>query len=188
MKTCVFIIWTNGVGKTTLAKHIISKYGGIDRYDKQVTYCKDGSVCLAGKYDGDKYGGVDGIKNAQGSSCTSILAEVVSEGLSNTDTIFCEGSFMGSFGMNLLRAMFCVAKRYLVVLLHTSNQVLNERLENRTNGEKRNFGMIIERQEFCFRTVKKWQSIGVSVLLFDTEKTSVEEQLDKIQQFLRNGN
>lgn len=185
MKTCVFIIGTNGVGKTTLAKHIISKYGGVDMYDKQVTYCKDGSVCLTGKYDGCKFGGVDRIKNDKGSSCTSLLSEVVSEGLNNADTIFCEGSYLDSFGTNLLRAMFCVAKRYLVVLLYSSNRVLNERLKKRTNGVKKiPLLTVIKKQNRCFSAAKKWRSIGVKVISIDTGITTTEEQFNIIQQFL----
>jgi hypothetical protein len=116
MKTCVFITGTHAVGKSSLAWAIINRYGGVDRITNDVTYCKTGSVSLAGKYGVTRYGGVDRITNDKGSSCTSRLAEVVEEALRNADTVICEGSFMNTFGMNLTNAMF-KAQRYLIVSL-----------------------------------------------------------------------
>lgn len=122
MKTCVFITGTNAVGKSSLAWAIINRYGGVDRITNQVTYCKRGGVSLAGKYGSTVYGGVDRITNEKGSSCTSRLADVVGEALSNSDVVFCEGSFMNTFGLNLTNAMF-KAQRYLVVSLYLPPQL-----------------------------------------------------------------
>ena len=121
MKTCVFITGTNAVGKSTLARAIIDRFGGIDKISNQVTYCKNGNVSLAGRYD-VRYGGVDRITNDKGSSCTSRLAEVVEEALHHSEVVFCEGSFLDTFGMNLLNAMF-KAQRYLVVSLYLPPQL-----------------------------------------------------------------
>ena len=95
MKKCVFITGTNCVGKSALAWEIINRYGGVDRILNDVTYCKEDGVCLAGRYGEARYGGVDRILNDKGSSCTSRLAEVVEEGLKNSQVIVCEGSLSG---------------------------------------------------------------------------------------------
>ena len=126
MKKCVFITGTNCSGKSSLAWAIITRYGGVDRitndvsYCKEgiicfagrygvtryggvdritndVSYCKEGIICFAGRYGETRYGGVDRITNDKGSSCTSRLAEVVEEGLKHRDIIICEGSFFRHF-------------------------------------------------------------------------------------------
>lgn len=87
MKKCVFITGTNCSGKSSLAWAIITRYGGVDR-----------------------------ITNDKGSSCTSRLAEVVEEGLKHRDIIICEGSFLDTFGMNLMNALFKAEQQYVISL------------------------------------------------------------------------
>ena len=183
MKTCVFITGTNAVGKSSLAQAIIDRFGGVERIANDVTYCARSGVCLAGRYGVVRFGGVDRITNEKGSSCTSRLAEVVAEGLRNADTIFCEGSFMNTFGLNLSNAVF-KAERQLVVSLYADPSTLLERLGRRSNGKrgdgKRRFDLILKKQKNAMVSARKWQSIGVPVLQFDTGKTPVEAQLDSI--------
>ena len=131
-KTCVFITGTNAVGKSALAWAIIDRYGGVDRITNDVTYCVEGSVCLAGKYGVTRYGGVDRITNDKGSSCTSSLASVVEEGLAHADVMICEGSFMNTFGLNLTNAMF-KADRHLIVSLYTDSATIYNRIISRSN-------------------------------------------------------
>ena len=183
MKTCVFITGTNGVGKSALAWAIIERYGGVDRITNEVTYCREGSVCLAGKYGVTRYGGVDRITNEKGSSCTSKLADVAEEGLRNADVIFCEGSFMNSFGLNLSNALF-KAQRHLVVSLYADVQTLYERIIRRSNGKngtgKRNWVSIVKKQKQAMIAAQKWQSIGVKVLQINTSTTTIDEELKQI--------
>lgn len=172
-KTCVFITGTNAVGKTSLVFAIIDHFGGVDKEKNGVTYCKADVICLAGKYnEGRKYGGVDTF------NCTSRLAEVVEEGLRHADVIICEGSFMDTFGMNLLNAMF-KAKRHLVVNLYAEPKIILERLRGRSNGRngKRDFEKIIKKQRRTMVAAKKWHHIGVKVLQLDTAKYSIDEEL-----------
>ena len=68
MTTCVFITGTNAVGKSSVARAIMDRCGGISAERDMVTYLADGVTCLAGHYLGCKYGGVDRITNAKGSS------------------------------------------------------------------------------------------------------------------------
>ena len=181
MKKCVFITGTNCVGKSALAWEIINRYGGVDRILNDVTYCKEDGVCLAGRYGEARYGGVDRILNDKGSSCTSRLAEVVEEGLKNSQVIVCEGSFMNSFGMNLINAMF-KAESYLVVNLFIDPLTLYERISQRSpskNG-KRDFKKILAKQKCSMVAAQKWQSIGVKVLQINTGGITLEEETDLV--------
>ena len=156
MKTCVFITGTNAVGKSALAWEIIARYGGVDK-----------------------------ITNDKGSSCTSRLAEVVAEGLRHADTIFCEGSYMNTFGLNLTNAMF-KAERHLLVNLWADCKTIYDRVTNRSNGKngdgKRNFHRIFGKQKQSMVAARKWQSIGVKVLQFNTAETTIEEEVSVILQ------
>lgn len=58
MKTCVFIIGTNGVGKSSTARAIMQAHGGLKKVGYQLSICSDNKVCFAGRYvDGSAYGG-----------------------------------------------------------------------------------------------------------------------------------
>jgi deoxyadenosine/deoxycytidine kinase len=182
-KTCVFITGTNAVGKSALAWSIIERFGGVDRITNEVTYCREGSVCLAGKYGVTRFGGVDRITNDKGSSCTSKLAEVVEEGLRHADVIICEGSFMNTFGLNLSNALF-KADKQLVVSLYTDITTIYQRIIGRSQGKygtgKRNWPTIVRKQKQAMVAAQKWQSIGVKVLQMDTSKVTIEEELEKV--------
>lgn len=183
MKTCILITGTNAVGKSSLAWGIIDRYGGIDRIQRDVTYCRHGAVCLAGTYGRTRYCGVDRLVNANGSSCTSRLSEVVDEGLRHADTVFCEGSYLNTFGLNLANALFR-ADRQLVVSLWADPQTLYRRILGRSNGRHgdgvRAWDRIMGKQRQAMVAARKWQSIGCPVLQFKTDETTVENELDTI--------
>ncbi len=186
MKTCVFITGTNGVGKSALAWRFIERYGGVDRLTKDLTYLADGKTCLAGRYtDGKRYGGVDRLTNDKGSSCTSRLPEAVEEGLKTHDTIFCEGSFMNTFGLNLTNAMF-KAQKHLLVCLYVDKETLYKRITERSNGRwkdgVRSWGRIATKQLQAIKAAQKWQSIGVKVLFINTAETTIEEEVELVEQ------
>lgn len=169
MKTCVFITGTNSVGKTTLAKALIERFGGIREVTKELTYCNDSRICFAGRYSIEaRYGGVD-IFN-----CTSILADVVAKGLETCDIVICEGSYLDTFGNNLTNAMF-QAKKYLVVFLYADAKVIHERLLNR--GKKGCSPQTLPKQRNVLRAAKKWAEIGVPVLSINTGVVSLDEEL-----------
>ncbi len=184
MKTVVFITGTNAVGKSTLAWSLIERFGGIYEERDCVTYCKDKRYGLAGRYKDKRYGGVDRITNDKGSSCTSRLADVVREGLKTADVIFCEGSFMDTFGLNLTNALF-LGDKALVVSLYAPPAEILQRLGVRSNGKNgrrngENLRRVLLKQERCMKAALKYQSIGVKVLQYDTSVTSVETMLNEI--------
>lgn len=182
-KTCVFITGTNGVGKSSLAWAFIDRFGGVDRITDSVTYCKEGNICLAGPYGTTRFGGVDRITNEKGSSCTSRLAEVVEEGLRHADIIICEGMYMNTFGLNLSNALF-KADRHIVVSLYSDVQTIYNRITSRSNGKagdgKRDWITIFRKQRQAMIAAQKWQSIGVTVLQFNTATITVDEEMNKI--------
>ncbi len=184
MKTVVFITGTNAVGKSTLAWSIISRFGGIYEERACTTFCKDKRYGLAGRYKDKRYGGVDRITNEKGSSCTSRLADVVREGLLTADVIFCEGSFMDTFGLNLTNALF-LGDKALVVSLYAPPAEILRRLGVRSNGKNGrrnadNLRRVLLKQERCMKAALKYQSIGVKVLQYDTSVTSVDTMLNEI--------
>ena len=107
MKTVVFFMGTNCVGKSTIAWGMIERFGGLGGEGDGFVYCANKRYGLAGKYCANKrYGGVDRLTNDKGTSCTSRLAEVVENALSLCDVVFCEGSYVNTFGLNLTNALF----------------------------------------------------------------------------------
>lgn len=173
MKTCVFITGTNAVGKSSLAKALIARYGGIKSASKTLTVCRNERVCLAGHYEnGSKYGGVDTIKNDKGSSCTSLLEGVVREGLSSHDIILCEGMYLHTFGINLTNAAF-VADKQLLVFLYCPVQEIHRRLLERS-GKGLTNDAVWKKQLNCATAAKKWASIGVPVLSIDTSQIGTD--------------
>lgn len=182
MTTCVFITGTNAVGKSSVARAIMERCGGISTERDMVTYLADGVTCLAGRYLGCKYGGVDRITNAKGSSCTSELANVVERGLSERKVIFCEGSFMNTFGLNLTNAMF-KADKHLIVMLYADARTIWERLNGRSegkNGKGRDFPKVMQRQRQCNIAAQKWHEIGVKVLQINSAEYTSPQIVDTI--------
>lgn len=184
MKAVVFITGTNAVGKSTLAWSLIERFGGIYEERDCTTYCKDKRYGLAGRYKDKRYGGVDRITNDKGSSCTSRLADVVRVGLQTADVMFCEGSFMDTFGLNLTNALF-LGDKALVVSLYAPPAEILKRLGVRSNGKNgrrngENLRRVLLKQERCMKAALKYQSIGVKVLQYDTSVTSVETMLNEI--------
>lgn len=182
MKTVVFIIGTNGVGKSTVARALLDYYGGPALEEDQVVYARRGRVAFAGSY-GAKYGGVDRLKNEDGSTGTSALAGVVERALRKADAIVCEGSYMDTFGLNLSNALF-KGTASLVVSLFADGVTLYHRLESRSAGQrgdgKRDYGRIYAKQRRTMVAARKWESIGVPVLQFNTAQVSVEAIRDAI--------
>ncbi len=167
-KVCVFITGTNAVGKSTLAKELIRQYGGISHSDKTLTLCGDGRVCFAGRYDLNRqYGGVDGFNQ------TKCLESVVRQGLRRSDVIICEGMYLHTFGMNLTNAAF-VADRQLLIFLYTPVKEIHRRLLERS-GKGLSNEAVWRKQLNCATAARKWASIGVPVLSFDTSQVPVSD-------------
>lgn len=177
-KTCVFLIGGNLAGKSTVARALAEKLGGLRECREQITWLGDGNSCMAGIYKPDSpHGGVDRLNN------TAVLRSVVERGLKDCDLIICEGSFLDTFGNNLTNAIFA-AKRQLVVHLWCTPTVLYQRQQSRPNhyGE---WDSIIKKHQRVARVSAKWASIGVPVLRFNTAEKSPETIADEILKHLQ---
>lgn len=182
MKTCVFITGTNCVGKTTVAKRLQERFGGLRNNTKDTTYCNDSRVCFAGIYkNGIKHGGVDVLNE------TRSLADIVRRGMQTCDVVFCEGSYLDTFGQNLLNAIL-VGDSQLYVYLYCNINTLAKRNAQRADNQQVMGGVLRRmqnRQKRTFLAAKKYAAIGVPVLSFDTDQTSPEEIAETIINHLR---
>lgn len=184
-KTCVFICGTNCSGKTTVAKALQARFGGIRATTQDTTFCNDGRVCFAGRYKTDsKHGGVDVLNR------TDTLAGIVKNGFQTADVVFCEGSYLDTFGQNLCNALFA-GERCLYVFLYCNKSELMRRNYERLSEAKRLNGTraeVIERmmnkQRRVLSSAKKFASVGVPVMSIDSAKVSTDEVVETILKHL----
>lgn len=179
MSLVVAILGTNCTGKTTLAKSLINAYGGARGYGNDITFCasEHPSIVFAGKYTEGKYGGVDGL------SRTRDLPQIAASALMNNDVFVCEGLKLHSFGMNVINTLFS-AKNQLVVYLYAPLEIIDQRLKKRS---LRGIGItkaIASDNRNTLNAVKKYKSIGVPVLAFDTSKSQTEDICKIIKQYI----
>lgn len=172
MKTCVFITGTNAVGKTTLVRELMERYGGVKESTKTITTTNGGKVCFAGHYGEGKFGGVDGFNQ------TKCLEGVVREGLASHEAIICEGMYLHTFGINLTNAAF-VADRQLLVFLYCPVEEIHRRLLERA-GKGLTNDAVWKKQLNCATAARKWASIGVPVLSFDTSTMTAQQIADTV--------
>lgn len=179
-KTCVMISGTNCSGKTSLMKALQNRFGGVNGYADCITTVKDDRFCFAGKYsECCKHGGVDGLNN------TYSLQSIVEKSLKKHDVVFCEGSYLHTFGMNVLNALFA-AENQLHVFLYAPNKVLFKRRMWRLCKEKIEqkelsvFQGIVKKQMMCLKQHQKMLSIGVHSIPINTNEKTVEEICDII--------
>ena len=172
MKTVCFITGTNGVGKTTLANAIIEHYGGVCAFENKISYLKEGGVSFVGKYEGQKYGGVDWLNE------TKRLPYYVGIVLQSSEIVFCEGKFLKSFSLPLQEALF-LGQRQFVFNLFASPKLLYDRLLERGGGGA-NMKYVIADEYTAMRNAKLWKQIGVNVLQFDTGLLSVEQIKEEV--------
>lgn len=173
MKTCIFITGTNCVGKTSVVREIIARSGGVEELRKTITICKGRKIALAGPYrDGSNYGGVDALNETKG--LEGIVRGAFEEG---AEYVFCEGSYLNTFGINLTNAFFTAEKQLLVCLvapLETINKRLGERTGSSINKK------IVEKQQRAITAAIKFSQIGVPVMMINAEENTTAEIADQI--------
>lgn len=179
-KTVIFICGTNCSGKTTVAKALQEHYGGIARTTSDTTFCKDSGVAFAGIYrEGRKHGGVDALNR------TDTLAGIIRRAFLTADTVFCEGSYLDTFGQNLCNALFA-GQRCLYVFLYCNSDELarrnKERLSKSNRGGQRSgvLSRMMNKQRRVLASAKKFASIGVPVLSIDSATTPTDSIVELI--------
>ena len=93
--------------------------------------------------------------------------------MQTADVVFCEGSYLDTFGPNLLNAIFA-AENQLYVFLYCNRERLTER------NRELIIGRMMNKQRRVLSSAKKYASIGVPVLAFDSYKTPTEGIVQQI--------
>ena len=169
MKTAIFFVGTNGTGKSTLMRNIISRLGGIQRFEDNITYLNDPKFAVLGKYDGGSKAnvGVDWIKN------TRSLAGLIKIAHGNgVDIVLAEGCMLHTFGINITNAVFAAPRR-LWVLLYADVNTLRQRIRERSNAPLSD--KTIDKQYSLAKNFGKMKKIGVDAVAINTAKHSTNE-------------
>lgn len=179
MSWCIMITGTNCSGKTTLAKELISRFGGIQKTLKDRTICVDSRAVFLGKYSQEaKHGGCDSLNE------TKILASICEDAIKQgAKYVFCEGSYLNTFGISLQKLIFS-ASNQLVVSLFANKELLDNRLHKRSGNAISQ--SILKKQELCIRSAKKWKEIGVPTCAFDVSKYTTKKIADFIIDYVCN--
>lgn len=169
MSVCVIIYGTNGVGKTSLMKCLISRFGKKSE-SKTLTLLGNGwGVC--GKYNDGKYGGVDRFGK------TRILPQIAEEFFVDGNVLLAEGVKLHGVGNNITSTIF-QAEKQLAVLVTADAKILHQRLIDRSGkGITRE---IIKDQLSNIKTLKKWSEMGVNTLVIDNTSASIEDNTNKL--------
>ena len=177
MATIIMITGTNASGKTTLSKELIRRFGGVAEVRKDRTICADRRAVFLGRYvEESKYGGVDRLNE------TRCLAEIAQDAIANgAEYVFCEGSYLNSFGLNLQRLLF-TTRRQLVICLYAPLTEIDRRLRQRSNLRIRQ--TVAKKQELSLSSARKWHDIGVPTQAFNSMETSTENIADFIIQWI----
>lgn len=175
----VMITGTNCVGKTTLVKAIIEKCGGIKNViDRSITILNGGNYALIGRYNSGKYGGVDSL------NCTKVLKDLVVKAKDKgVQVLFMEGSYLHTFGLNLTNALFS-AEKQLIVNLYAKQNVIVNRLKERSNKQGVQIDKVLQKQLCTMRSAQKYRDTVLKVLQFDTGSNSVDVIKEKVLETL----
>lgn len=171
------ITGTNASGKTSLAKQLIRHFGGVREVRKDRTICADRRAVFLGRYaEESEYGGVDSLNE------TRRLAGIAQDAIANgAEYVFCEGSYLNSFGLNLQRLLF-TTRRQLVICLYAPLAEIDRRLRQRSN--QRIKETVVKKQELSLSSARKWHDIGVPTQAFNSMETSTEDITDFIIQWI----
>lgn len=171
------ITGTNASGKTTLSKELIRRFGGVAELRKDRTISADRRAVFLGRYvEESKYGGVDRFNE------TRCLAGIAQDAIANgAEYVFCEGSYLNTFGLNLQRLLF-TTRRQLVICLYAPLTEIDRRLRQRSNLRIRQ--TVAKKQELSLSSARKWHDIGVPTQAFNSMEISTENIADFIIQWI----
>ena len=170
------IIGTNATGKSSLARELINRSGGIAFVANKTTYCNDGRTSVIGDYS--KHKNIEGVDAFGETKCLSTLVQQ-----SEREIVVFEGLKCGTFGLSIQKALFQNGGGQIVVFLYASAQTINKRLLERTG-----FGIrskaVLAQQKANLRAAIKYKEIGVKVVSFDTDIFSTSEIADEVEKLI----
>lgn len=182
------ICGTNGTGKTTLVKGLLTSGKflrmelPIDGEVKEWWY--DGEVAVIGRYASNNCCGVD-AGNYSGEKLIAVIERLINnhrpkvilyEGL-----IFCK---LMSFSERVKEVAYNNGYQYLMITLIASLQTIHDRILKRSGNPNVNFDRMRSNQMLNIRNAKKMAADGVRVLLIDTEYKSAKETLRALKKLI----
>lgn len=179
------ICGTNGTGKTTLVKGLLTTGNflrmelPIDGEAKEWWY--DGQVAVIGRYAQNNCCGVDAGKYS-GEQLLKVLDTILAV-YGPTAVVFEDVRFGGSYSFKV-RARDCASRygyEYIAIALTASLKTVSERVINRSGNESVNFDNMLSKAKCVIRSTQKIKNDGSNVFFFDTDKLDKQSVLSKVR-------
>ena len=170
------IIGTNAVGKSSLARELINRAGGIAYVANRTTYCNDNKTAVLGDYS--KHKNIEGVDAFGETKC---LSELIKQ--TGREIVVFEGLKCGTFGLSINKALVDNSGGQIIIFLYASAKTINERLKERS-GTGIKTKAVLTQQKCNLRAALKYKEIGVKVVSFNTDEISTKEIADNVEQLI----
>lgn len=176
------ICGTNGTGKTTLVKGLLTS-GNFLRMELQIDgevkeWWYDGEVAVIGRYTRNNCCGVD-AGNYSGEQLIKVIDTILAVYEPKAVVFEC---LMFGLSYKFKQNLFEVSKRhnrsYVVITLTAALTTLSERVIRRTGNENVNFDGVNSKMRQAINSTRLIQADGATAYIIDTEQKSKKEILD----------
>ena len=182
------ICGTNGVGKTTLVKGLLSS-GNFLKLNQEVSgvsreWWYDGKVAVVGKYNDRNCCGVD-AGNYSGDELIKTIKEIVTK--EKPQTILFEDVRFGSgftFKQKLKKAADEIGYDYYLMALFASLECSCDRVLNRSGNADANYDAMRGKARGVIKSTKRAGEIGAKVVFCDTEKNDKAAVLYRLKRII----
>ncbi|GHT33959.1 hypothetical protein FACS189434_09300 [Bacteroidia bacterium] len=164
----IYISGCSCTGKTTLARLIIERSGGITDFRDGFTATKS-NIVLAGRYQGIKYGGYDDMGKFKKPPF-------------DHKTFIYEGTRIGRVNSEI--GDFIIENNGVLVFMYAPLKTIAERLKARSNTKVT--PNIIKDFKAAYSAAKKFKEIGLRVITLNASELTTEQCYNQIKQYLHN--
>jgi dephospho-CoA kinase len=161
----MYITGCSCAGKTTLARLIIERHGGIIDYRDGFSTTSTG-VILAGKYD-VRYGGYDSAYKFKRPAFSA-------------KTVIYEGTRIARINSEI--GDFIMENNGVYVYMLASLKTINERLKTRSNSKITKH--VMKDYKSAYSIAMKYKDAGLRVIMLNTDELTTEQCYDKIKDYL----
>lgn len=182
------ICGTNGVGKTTLVKGLLTS-GNFLKLNQEVSgisreWWFDGKVAVVGKYNDRNCCGVD-AGNYSGDELIKTLKAVIARQRPEV-ILFEDVRFGGAFAFKqkLKKAAYDVGYDYYLMALIASLECSCDRVLNRSGNVDADYDAMRSKARGVINSTKKAKEIGAKVVFCDTEKHDKAEVLNMLRRII----
>ena len=184
----IHICGTNGVGKTTLVKGLLTT-GNFLKLNQEVSgvsreWWFDGHIAVVGKYNAQNCCGVD-AGNYSGDALIDTLCAIIKR--TRPETILFEDVRFGggfTFKQKLKKAADEVGYDYYLMALIASLECSCNRVLNRSGNRDADYDAMRSKARGVINSTKKAGEIGAKVVFCDTEKNSKAEVLNVLRRII----